>query len=175
MRQGVGATVTFNIIFIYLLVIFAILCATISYYKAYKVNSMILASIDKYEGYNNLAQGEINDYLDGIGYMKVKSECKPRKNMIILTTSGTNYTDGMDYCVYYAPDDANSKSKRAVNGKKEPSYYNYAVLTYLRLDLPIINAIKIPVYTKGERIFNFTTDDNYKSKGGGTQTKGSDK
>ena len=60
------------------------------------------------------------------------------------------------YCVYYFSDDRGSNEKNRLNGDKEPIYYNYALTSYIYVDLPIVGAFKLPVYTKGERIYNFS-------------------
>ena len=48
------------------------------------------------------------------------------------------------------------KSKNERNNDNEPIYYNYSVASYIYIDLPIAGQFKIPVYTKGERTYNFS-------------------
>lgn len=164
MRQSIGSTATFNIIFIFILIVFGVLCATLSYYKAFTTNSKILASIDKFEGYNDLSKSDISTYLDGIGYKKGDAGCESTRNVggseAILVGTGTDkYNAKQDtnymYCVYYYADDR-GKGQTDVNGNEEPIYYNYSVVTYIFVDLPILDAFRIPVHTKGERIYNFS-------------------
>ena len=45
---------------------------------------------------------------------------------------------------------------KETNKNKEPIYYNYSVVTYIYIQLPIVGAFKVPVYTKGERTYNFS-------------------
>ena len=150
MQQGIGETFTYNMIILFIIIVFGILAATLSYYKAYKVNNRILDSIEKYEGYNEPARQDIANKLQTIGYTKDSSKCPERKGMT-LETQDNNYL----YCVYYHVDDTatNDNSK---NGDNEPIYYNYSVASYIYIDLPIVGSFKIPVYTKGERTYNFT-------------------
>ncbi len=161
MRQSIGATATFNIIIIFILVVFSVLCATLSYYKAFKVNSAILSIIDKYEGYNRYSISEIDTYLDSIGYKKSSANCsETRDNIYLVGTNGDDYNADQDenyaYCVYYYNDDRGENVKNTTNDNKEPIYYNYSVVTYIFVDMPIINNFKIPIHTKGERIYNFS-------------------
>ena len=46
MRQSIGATATFNIIIIFIVIVFGLLIGTVNYYKAFKVNSRILDIIE---------------------------------------------------------------------------------------------------------------------------------
>lgn len=164
MRQSIGSTATFNIIFIFIIIVFGVLCATLSYYKAFVTNSHILASIDKFEGYNALSIAEINTYLDSIGYKRGSANCaETRNNIPLVGTNGDEYNADQDtdyaYCVYYYSDDRGEASRDEENGNEEPIYYNYSVVTYIYIDLPMIDNFRIPVHTKGERIYNFTKDE----------------
>lgn len=165
MRQGVGEVATLNIIIIFILIVFGLLAATINYYKAYKVNARILDVIEKYEGYNNLAVREIDRDLNTLGYTKANPnwQCNATRGNGTLEN---NANKSHDYCVYYFSDDRGSSDRGSSdrgnsNGGKrnkqgEPIYYNYSVVTYIYIDLPIIGDFRIPVHTKGERTYNFS-------------------
>lgn len=149
MKEGVGETFTIQIIIIFIVIAFAFICGAISYYKAFKVNSAILYSIDKYEGYNSLAIKEIDNTLDKIGYSKSTVNCSNRGSVAPVNA----VSNGHAYCVYYyEADTASSDDKNSAN---LPKYYNYSVVSYISLDLPIIGNINIPIHTKGERIYRF--------------------
>lgn len=146
MQEGIGEWFTINIIIIFIVIVFGLLTATLSYYKAFKVNSDILYNIEKFEGYNDKSKQEIDNYLSSIGYKQESIECaETRSNMQLsqINSQQNNYA----YCVYYTGNDGKDNSS---------NYYNYAVLTYIYVDLPLIDLFKIPVYTKGERIYKFT-------------------
>ncbi len=153
MREGIGETFTYNMIILFIIIVFGILSATISYYKAYKVNNRILDSIEKYEGYNDLARTDIQNKLQTIGYTHKKSsdKCPTRNGMELESEDGTYL-----YCVYYQSDDRGSLIKNETNANSEPIYYNYGVTSYIYIDLPIVGAFKVPVFTKGERTYNFS-------------------
>lgn len=163
MREGIGEWFTYNIIFIFILIVFGLLSATISYYKAFKVNNRILYSIDKYEGYNKLSKSEINDTLYSLGYtVNDGSTCPSKRDNGLLTSAQKpNYL----YCVYYYYDDSSAKEegKKTTDKKNQPIYYNYSVVTYIYVDLPLVDRFKVPVYTKGERIYNFSDNQEQKT------------
>ena len=158
MRESIGSVFLYNIIILFVIIVFGLLSATISYYKAFKVNERILYTIDKFEGYNKPAINEINDYLYSIGYTTSpngQNDCvKSRDGGTLVIDRNSNYL----YCVYYFNDDRGSNEEGRLNGDDEPIYYNYSLTSYIYADLPIVGAFKLPVYTKGERIFNFSDD-----------------
>ncbi len=162
MQQSIGEWFTYNIIIIFIIIVVGILCATVSYYKAFKVNSMILDSIEKFEGYNTASVVDIDAKLNAIGYIRNSDnfKCPKRGNLELKELSGNNHL----YCVYYHSDDRGGKTKNnsntelsnLTNKQGKPIFYNYSVVSYIHVDLPIVGTFKIPVYTKGERTFNFS-------------------
>ena len=170
MRQGIGATATFNIIIIFIVIVFGLLIGTINYYKAFKVNSRILDIIEKYEGYNTLAYDEIGNFLGTMGYISGNPGCSDTSHgasLVSRQNGNIKMDDRYDYCVYYYDDDRGKNDRNTkianVTSDGNPRYYNYAVITYIYVDLPVINQIRIPVYTKGERIYNFSGNQNPKA------------
>lgn len=139
MRESIGSTFLYNMIIIFIVIVFAILAATLTYYKAYKVNTRVITSIEKYEGYNDLARTEIDNTLTTIGYMfKEGTKCPTKKNGGTLETEDKKFR----YCVYYS--------------KEDSKHYSYGVITYITIDIPIVNrALSIPIYTKSNRIYKF--------------------
>lgn len=155
MKQSIGTSFILNLVFTFLVILFAFLTATLSYYKAYKVNTRILQAIEKYEGYNGNAQSEINRILGSLGYnMGNSNNCKSTKgDNGVLIRGGNGISnppyeanleeEKYDYCVYYYDD--------------VDSYYSFGVITYIHINLPIINkVVKVPIFTKTEKIYRFT-------------------
>ena len=133
MKQGVGFSVTINIIAIFIVVTFAFLVASLNYYKAYKVNNAISDSIEKYEGFNDLAKKEIAQKLISLGYVNGGKKCGDGN------LNDTKYS----YCIY-AESAANKKIK-------------YTLVTYMNFNIPIINqTLNIPVKTYTKPIYQFT-------------------
>lgn len=138
MKQGISYTVTINIMVVFIVVTFAFLVFTLNYYKAYKVNNAISDSIEKYEGYNELAKTEINNKLTSLGYVRDNDKCPNSPNGY-----GPNLSNVNGYCIYEQNERKNNKFK-------------YAVITYLNMKIPIINqVVNIPVKTKTESIYYF--------------------
>lgn len=139
MKESISSTFLYNIIIIFIVIVFAILAATLTYYKAFKVNTRIINSIEKFEGYNDLAISEINNTLTTVGYMtKENHKCPDEKNDGILQPEDNNFR----YCVYYFSD-----------GDRN---YSYGVITYITIDIPVVNLfLQIPIYTKSNLIFKF--------------------
>lgn len=138
MKASMGSVFTYNIIIVFLLIVFSLLAATISYSKAFRVNSKILNAIEKYEGYNELSDTEINQVLETLGYQIGSGKCSKKDGKTSVDKLSSKY----DYCVYYEQIDSR--------------HYKYGVTTYITLDLPLVNKIKLPVYTETERIYYFT-------------------
>jgi len=160
MRESIGSTFTLNMIILFIIIVFGILAATMSYYKAFKINSRILDALEQYEGYNEPAKNEINRILASIGYPAnaSKSKCAPERDGAKLS-SISEEVPGQLYCVYYHKNDTGKNDAKRVgtkNKNNEPIYYNYSVVTYIYIQLPIVGAFKVPVYTKGERTYNFS-------------------
>lgn len=141
MRQSIGSTFLINWIIIFLIITFAFLISTLSYMKAYKLNTRIANAIEKFEGYNNLANDEINSKLELWNYKKDSNflaECPTVKGKEAI--QGLNRT--YNYCVY--------------EFKINKNYYNYGVRTYIYMELPFVQQLlKIPVYSETERIYYF--------------------
>lgn len=141
MKQGVGFSVTINIIVIFIVVTFAFLVATLNYYKAYKINNAISDSIEKYEGYNDLSIKEIKSKLTNFGYVSSGEKCSNNSKYGKLENS--NSKDG--YCVYYQ-DDIDETGK-----------FKYVIITYLNMNIPIINTtLNFPVKTTTQPIYYFS-------------------
>lgn len=147
MRQSIGTTFMLNIIIIFIVLVFAFLAATLSYAKAFRVNSKIVNYLEVFEGYNDLSKKEIDRTLKNLGYgASVTNTCSKTKTVNnnpgkLVKLGNENYA----YCVYYFENDGDNK------------YYSYGVQTYMYLELPILGrTLKLPVFTKTNRLFYFS-------------------
>lgn len=139
MREAIGTTYLLNIIIIFIVTVFAAITGIISYNKAYKVSTRIGDAIERAEGYNDLSKKEIDRVLGSLGYRKGTIKCPTKDGL-------SGETDGKyEYCVY-----------RNDSGAKDKKHYQYAVLTYMYFDLPIISEFKVPIYVKTDRIYCFS-------------------
>lgn len=170
MKQSIGYTVSLNIVIVFIVIVFAFIGGSISYYKAYKVNNVIEDSIEKYEGFNELSKKDIEMKLSSLGYDRSFVNCGKRNvkadssdnKQLIDKVSGS----GEGYCVYYNVLECASYQKETIKtgasvlteGSStqycKAKYYNYIIKTYLRFQIPIVNRVlKIPVYTKTNSMY----------------------
>lgn len=159
MRESIGSAFLYNIIFVFIILVMFLLTATINYYKSYKVNNMILKEIEASSGYNSHSKDRIEEILDSFGYtvegINIQNSCpKKRADSSVLKKSNDKDVHAGDtkylYCVYYY---SPTLEKGVNDGNKK--YYSYGVTTFIYVELPIVGRFKIPVYTKGERIYKF--------------------
>ena len=152
MKESIGSTASLNIIITFIAIVFAFLAATLSYYKAYKVNNIIVNSIEKFEGLNSLSVNEINTKLDSLGYQRYNFECSESISHGNLTyklvSTDTNNINGV--CIY--------EHRYYGDGSSvSPELYNhdqYLAITYMTINLPVIqDFIKIPIKTSTDTIF----------------------
>ncbi len=141
MKESIGSTASLNIIFAFIAIVFAFLAATLSYYKAFKVNNIITNSIEKYEGLNNLSISEINGKLTSIGYQRYSTNCAETRSFNGKTFKRIDNNNISGVCIYLYND---STTK----------YYEYGIVTYMTINLPIISdLVKIPINTVTNEIY----------------------
>ena len=151
MKTPIGSIFMYNIIILFIVIVFAFLSGIMSYYKAFKVNNRIIYIIEKYEGYNSLAIQEIQKQLDGLGYSQDMRNlnCAGYKEANTLVNINEN-SRRHRYCVYVDANVANSSNHG------NDTYYVYTIKTYMSLDLPLVSWIRIPITTKTNQIYKFT-------------------
>jgi hypothetical protein len=148
MSNPIGHTFMYNIVILFIVIIFAFLSGTMSYYKAFKVNNRIVYAIEKFEGYNEKSKEEIDKILSTLGYDRDTRNlnCATEyKNMTLVSGSYPDYR----LCIYI---DDNITTGNHGSG----TYYVYGVKTYMSIDLPLVNWIRIPIFTKTNQIYKFT-------------------
>lgn len=142
MRDSIGSVFLYNIIILFIVIVFAILAGTLTYHKAFKINKSIVNYIEMYEGYNSLALKNIKRDLVSVGYpSRTNGGCVASKNGgTLVKQTGENY----DYCVYLFDNDGDS------------DHYSYGVVTYITFDFPFFDMfLKIPVYAKSNKLYKF--------------------
>ena len=150
MKESVGYTVSLNIMIIFITVIIAFLCAALIYFKSNKVSNVIINSIEKYEGYNDLSISEINRNLTSLGYNRKEIKCATsvteKINSTTLTCKLTTLNAGRGssgYCVYECFEPGGE-------------YYYYKTRTNMMINIPIIHDIlDIPIYSNTNRLYDF--------------------
>lgn len=146
MKTAIGGTFMYNIILVFLVIVFAFLAGIMSYYKAFKINNRIVYAIEKFEGYNDKSITEIDRILSTFGYDRSKPSCEKTYDKMTLVSGAE---PGYRYCIYV--------ENKALKGKAGTGdYYAYGVKTYMTIDLPVVKYIRIPIYTKTNQIWKFT-------------------
>ena len=143
MKETIASTYLYSIIIIFLLIVFGFAGGLITYQKAYKVNSKIVSAIEKAEGYNDISIAEINRVLGTLGYRGNDKKTCPERDDGKLITDSSN-VPSYKYCVY--------QTKEA---SKDDPYDQYFVVSYIFIDLPIIDELKISVKSKTTEIYHF--------------------
>ena len=122
MRESIGSVFLYNVIIIFLVIVFGFAGALITYMKAYKVNSRIVNEIEKFEGYNEDAELQIDGILGTLGYREnTNDKCSNRSDGTLIT--GVDNIPNYRYCVY--------QTKSATQSNP---YDQYMVITYIFID-----------------------------------------
>lgn len=149
MRDGIGSIFLYNIIIVFILLIFAFLAAIVSYNKAFTINSRIVGIIEKYEGYNGLAFADIQKDLSSIGYRQSGNgmdKCPERSGADLETPKSIMSGNKIyQYCVYdYGVD-------------SKTNHYRYGVTTYISFDFPFVDTIfNLPIYSETDSMYNYS-------------------
>ena len=154
MKKSVGGAYVYNLVIVFLLIAFGFLMASISYSKAYRVSKGVTSIIESYSGYagtNSVTQNKIDMYLQSMGYNRIemkKSDCPKKKN-----TEGKNATawTKSGICIYQI----DTQTYKDSDGKTKTRYVSYGVVSYMSIDLPLIQLIRIPIYGETEKIYVF--------------------
>ena len=131
MKAATGNALLINIIITFLVIVLAVLVASITYTKAFRVKNRIVDIIENHEGNFNEDRdsiiNDVNSALNSVGYKISNNNRCPDRDGATIVTTGTNY----DYCIY---------EYTTTRG----SYYG--VTTYMYLDLPVVGSyLRLPV------------------------------
>ena len=134
MKESISYTYLLNMMLVFIFVCFSVVMVTISYTKAYRINSKIADVIEDAEGYNEKSVNEINRLIRAFGYQQPNITCKERSTGVVVET------DIKGICIYEID---------------SGDYYSYGITTYMLFDLPLVNMLRIPVYNTTEKIYKF--------------------
>lgn len=141
MKAATGNAMLMNIIITFLVVVLALLVASISYTKAFRVKNRIVDTIEYYDGdftnKKDIILNEINTNLNSVGYRRNNGQSCPKVDKTMdASYSGSDYY----YCIY----EYNTERGRY-----------YKVIAYMYLDLPIVgDYINIPVNGETKVFYN---------------------
>lgn len=68
MREAMGGTLLVKLLMMFLVIYVIFIAMALNYAKAFKAKNGIIDYIEKYEGFNNLSQPEIDNYLKNLTY-----------------------------------------------------------------------------------------------------------
>lgn len=176
MRESIGTVSLLNFVIFFIFLVFAFLAGTMSYYKAFRVNNLMVSAIEKYEGFNQLASDEIDIKIRNLGYEKVDFDCPKTKGdgklVHIISSSAPVYAwhcgDTVEnteqkgyegYCVYRTKND----NTRLTD---DPAYLTeqydvYEVVTVITFKFPVVqDLLKLRVSAKTDRIYNAEASQN---------------
>lgn len=156
MKESISYTFVLNIVILFIFVCAAIIMGIFSYYRAFKANTIIINSIEKYEGYNCHSKEEIERKLNTISYnVPFQVKCKSGDTNCTVD-SNSNYAvvsynlDGKGKFIY--DDNMNSQYECAIGTHTNCSQtrnYQYGVYTYMYVDVPVVSSlIRIPFFSK---------------------------
>lgn len=134
MKESISYTYLLNMMLVFIFVSFSVVMVTISYTKAYRINSKIADAIEDAEGYNEKSVNEINRLIRAFGYQQPNITCKERSTGVVVET------DIKGICIYEID---------------SGDYYSYGITTYMLFDLPLVNMLRIPVYNTTDKIYKF--------------------
>ena len=160
MKESISYTFLLNIVIVFVFTCFAIVMGVLSYYKAFKANTIISETIEKYEGYNCLSKEEIAMKLGNIGY-NTPFEVSCRKNDGKCDDSGQSYKVisynlDLEGNLVYENEPMNSSYICDENGCATNKHYQYGIYTYMYLELPVISSIvRIPFFSKTSTMYEF--------------------
>lgn len=144
MKEAIANVGVFNIMIVFVVVLLTLFVGSLGYIKAYKVKDYIINEIETDEGWDDLTEKKVDDFLIDVGYQSdFEINCPSFDGGKAIKTNSS-----YKYCVYkFDLDEDNSSNKTGVY---------YKVIAYIKYDFPIIGQmVKIPV--SGEtRLLNVT-------------------
>ena len=156
MRESIGGISLMSIFIFFFIMITFFLTGTILYYKGYKINSQLINSLEKYEGYNIHSAEDIDRILSTIGYRNTGNNvsCGKSSGGESVACLGENSRYEMELS-------CSRVNKNSGSNMVGPNYYiTYKAKTYIYIDLPLGMSFKIPVTAKSNPIYQFTGYNN---------------
>ena len=166
MKESISYSFLLNIVILFIFVCFAIIMGTMSYYKAFRANSIISETIEKYEGYNCASKEEIAKKLNTISY-KAPFNVSCNANDGKCQADNENGYKVISYNLDF--DDLRTNSRLLYNDIMDSSYicdgnngcatnkhYQYGIYTYMYIEFPVISQLmKLSFFSKTSVMYEF--------------------
>ncbi len=151
MRESIGHVQLYNIVILFIFLVMAIVVGALAYNRTFKVNTVIVGLIERFEGYNAASRGHIAAALTTMSYEILAGRtprCPDTWGGDVLITPANEQPDYQHhYCIYRSP----------INrpyGSDNIGYIQYTVVTYTAFDiLPYIDLGGIPTVSKTNQIW----------------------
>ena len=156
MRESIGGLSVMSIFIFFFIMVTFFLVGAIVYYKGFKINSQLINSLEKFEGYNEYSAADMDRVFKNLGY-RVKggnTVCGKRANGSVISCLGDNGRYEFELVC------STTKKNEAEQNTGRNYYITYKVKTYIYIDLPMNQSLKIPVTTKTNPIYQFTDYEN---------------
>jgi len=126
MREAIGGSVILNIALVFIVLINGYLAVSVQYTKAFRVKNQIVSYIEQYEGFSDLAEDRIADYIGRVMYDPgIAVTCPP----VAGEGGSVNVpTNPSTYCVVRMPGPGIGAGNASV----------YRVTTFLTIQLPFV-------------------------------------
>lgn len=154
MKESVSYTYLLNMMLVFIVISFCVIIATISYTKAYRINSKIANALEIAEGYNDLSKSEIARLIKSFGYQQPSVNCKAR-DFMVSEIKADGSTARKKVSVEPLDDFKSNAPGYCLYEVEDGEYIYYGITTYMIFDFPIMNLLKLPVYNNTEKIYKF--------------------
>lgn len=157
MREALGGISLMSIFIFFFIMVTFFLVGAILYYKGFKINSQIINSLEKYEGYNAMAGTEIDRTLENLGYRREGRDdiCGKAVDGTGIVCQGNNSVYDFDLSCETTFVNRNEESVYGQN-----KYIVYKVKSYVYIQLPMNLRLRIPITTKSKPIYQFKGYEN---------------
>lgn len=153
MKGAIGNAFILNMVITFMLIFYTLLIGSMAYSKSYRTKNYLINLIDEFERnekgdftstatLKNQWDDEANEYLEKVGYQLSTSQgntCKTNidKYSLYLGNGAGRY----DYCIYKRIDIKDGDGNKVIKQR-----YNYMVLVYMKLDVPVLGQfMKFPI------------------------------
>ena len=167
MKEAIGGGWLFTLVILLIALFTCFISVSTNYSRSYKVKDEIISAIQRNHGVNETSLTEINDYLGQVGYRST-GECLRDGSKWLgfeyVNGGSSRFTNSkrVNFCIKkhtITYKNQNSKGQCVTNrtiGHPESAYYS--VLTFFRLDMPVISNF-FDLKVQGETSVIYMNDD----------------
>ena len=133
MRDAIGQVFALQVILAFVLLINGYMAYSVNYTRAFRVKNQIVNIIEQYEGLpNDEAMAKIGSYVDGMTYRVPQTLINNFRNRYASNSDDGEVSCQDGWC-YIAHD------VRTTGGDGEMNGTYYSVVTFVNIDIPVIN------------------------------------